>query len=561
MGRVVLAEDPELGRRVAVKLLRETGSGDRGTEMRQRFMREAEVMARLTHPNLVRLFHHGVVGVTPYLVMEYLEGRPPDPRRDDPLAVMLPLAEALEAVHAAGLVHRDVKPDNILLVKPDDRPVLIDFGLMKGGRRPDLTRTGALVGTIDYLPPEALDPSALGPATDSYAWGVSLFELFEGRPPFPREDVLTWLGGGDPPPLTFSRVQPEGPVANLLRACLAEDPVARPITRDQVEALLADPGARTAPTQPMHPEEVPASGPYPKGTTVTASRPRRRPVAALVLWASLAAVGAWWLWPRPVRQPAPDDATPAPAEAPALPEDLEPLSPGASGARRFRNTRDGTVLVELPRARFRPRLPGEERPGPLGDEVEVGPLLLGETEVSVAQYEAFLAVSGWREPLHWDRQLENPDHPVSMVGYEDALEYCAWAGGRLPTAAEWEHGAGGSRGLRYPWGNDYPGEDRAIFARGDMSDVAMGRLKFLSGVRSRPRGASPEGLLDMAGHVAEWTSTPARDRGEAHLTCGGGWIGTIGRIETGYKRSWPDGSRDSTVGIRLARDAPPPKRR
>jgi formylglycine-generating enzyme required for sulfatase activity len=559
MGRVVLAEDPELGRRVAVKLLRETGSGDRGTEMRRRFMREAEVMARLTHPNLVRLFHHGVVGVTPYLVMEHLEGRPPDPRRDDPLAVMLPVAEALGAVHAAGLVHRDVKPENILLVSPDDRPVLIDFGLMKGGRRADLTRTGALVGTLDYLPPEALDPSALGPPTDFYAWGVTLYELYEGRPPFPREKILGWLGGGDAPPLTFSRLEPDGEVAALLRACLATDPATRPTSHEEVEALLAASPSRTAPTLPIEPDSLDGTGPYPKGEDTAALATPRLPVAALGVWGLLAACAAWWLWPRPAAPapPPPPHATVDAEEAPELPDDLELLEPGPGGVRRFRNTRDGAVLVELPPRRFRIHLPGEETTGPLGPEVEVGRVLLAETEVTVAQYRQFLAESGWRDPVRWNDQLQEPDRPVVLHGYEDAVEYCTWAGGRLPTAPEWEHGSGAAQAQRYPWGDEPAHSGLANFDRGDLSDVAMGELRFLLPVGSRPGGASPYGLLDMAGNVAERTSTVDPENPESHLVAGGAWIANADRIEAGYKRGWPDFSLDPTVGFRLARDAPP----
>lgn len=235
MGVVYLARDPNLEREVAVKVLS-------GTEVRslERFHREAEAMARLSHPNVVRVFDHGQEEERAYLVMEYLEGEDLETRRKRhpgerfPGRVLLPLllqvAEGLEAVHQEDMVHRDLKETNVLVV--DERAVIVDFGLAHEGGRTHLTAENALVGTIPYLAPELMDGYPASPASDFYALGVLAFQGLEGRLPFTSDQILA---GVRPEPRGSGETRRAWP---LVEALLEPDPAHRPCTRAALEAIL-----------------------------------------------------------------------------------------------------------------------------------------------------------------------------------------------------------------------------------------------------------------------------------------------------------------------------------
>jgi len=192
MGVVYKGYDAALGRAVAIKVLRpELGHA----EGRDRFLREARAVAQLRHENVVRV--HAVADPAdglPYFVMEYVAGPtlaelvhsrgPLDPREAAALAAGV--ADGLAAAHAVGLVHRDVKPGNVLLDPAGGVPKLVDFGLVKRLDDGDVTRPGAVVGTPNYLAPEQVSPKVgpVGPATDVHGLGALLYELLTGRPPF-----------------------------------------------------------------------------------------------------------------------------------------------------------------------------------------------------------------------------------------------------------------------------------------------------------------------------------------------------------------------------------------
>ena len=199
MGEVLLVVDPQ-GREFALKKVAAISE----PLLIQRFQREVRALAALRHPHLVRIHDAGVVGQTPYLVMDHYPGGslqdllaegPLDPERARTIAGKL--AAALEAVHAQGLVHRDLKPENVLI---DDagEPRLADFGLVTAGERSlshgPLTLSQDVIGTPNYMAPEqALDSKEVGPAADVYALGGVLFAMLTGRPPFPGKSVLTVL--------------------------------------------------------------------------------------------------------------------------------------------------------------------------------------------------------------------------------------------------------------------------------------------------------------------------------------------------------------------------------
>lgn len=213
MGIVYKATQRSLARTVALKVIR--GEIARTPEYRERFLREARVAASVDHPNVVRVYDVGDEHDRLFLAMQWVDGE--DLRRllersgrlapERAVAIATQLAGALDAVHSvAGLVHRDVKPGNVLLgdVAGHDHAYLTDFGVAKPADPTDqLTRTGWVVGTAGYLSPEQIRGTEPGPASDLYALGCLLFEALTGRPPFDgdNEMALRWAHANDPRPM------------------------------------------------------------------------------------------------------------------------------------------------------------------------------------------------------------------------------------------------------------------------------------------------------------------------------------------------------------------------
>ena len=195
MGRVLLALDEALGRKVAIKTLAPRYAGD--ASLRARFMNEARAMARLSHPNIARIYNLGRAEETPHFVMEFLEGGPITTaaarlRYPQKAELMLKVAAAVQFLHAQGILHRDLKPANIL-VGPDFEPKLLDFGLALQLGSARLSRIGEIAGTPEYLSPEqACAAPELDARSDVFSLGTVFYELLTGEPPF-RGDTLAGL--------------------------------------------------------------------------------------------------------------------------------------------------------------------------------------------------------------------------------------------------------------------------------------------------------------------------------------------------------------------------------
>jgi serine/threonine protein kinase len=246
MATVYLAFDTRLERRVALKVIRTDYSTD--SQFLKRFDREARVLARLSHPHIVQVLDVGEHAGMPYVVMEYLAGGTLKARIGRPLlpgeagALLAPIARALAHAHRQGIVHRDVKPANILLT-PDGTPKLSDFGIAKIFERPgstDLTASGVGVGTPDYMAPEQwLGQSS--PQSDIYSLGVVLYELLAGRRPFaadtPVAVLLKHINDPLPNPRPYAPDLPEAAVQVLWRA-LAKKPEARYAAMEEFATAL-----------------------------------------------------------------------------------------------------------------------------------------------------------------------------------------------------------------------------------------------------------------------------------------------------------------------------------
>ena len=238
MAKVLLAHDAELGREVAVKLLDEGLAAD--PSFRARFAREARVAAGLSHPNIVTVFDVGEVDGRPFIVMELVPGRTLEERlrrdgtlpADDVLAIARQVCAGLEHAHANGLVHRDLKPGN--LIERDDGTIKIaDFGIARAVEGTELTEAGTVVGTAAYLAPEQAEAGTVTPATDLFALGVVLYELLTGRQPWKVESLAQLAGRRELTPPELPANTPPGLRAAIERS-LRPDPEDRPVVGRRV---------------------------------------------------------------------------------------------------------------------------------------------------------------------------------------------------------------------------------------------------------------------------------------------------------------------------------------
>ena len=242
MGVVYRAVRPGVNEPVALKVLRAELAGD--PTYLKRFAREGDIAASVEHPNLVRVLERGEAGGAVYLASRYVEGPTLEQRiaagpiaPHEVAAIVAGIGAALDALHRAGLVHRDVKPANVLLEGP--RALLTDFGVARGEGHTTLTKAGRVVGTSDYLAPEVIRGEAAVPASDVYALGCVAYAATAGAPPFAgRPLAQTYLAHvGEPPP----SLEPFGAsraMDEAVRRALAKDPAERPRTGTAYGRLL-----------------------------------------------------------------------------------------------------------------------------------------------------------------------------------------------------------------------------------------------------------------------------------------------------------------------------------
>ena len=252
MGVVYAAEHVRLKRKAALKVLAPELSQDE--RFRERFVRESELAASLEHPNIVPIYDAGESGGVLYIAMRLVPGEDLgsliertgalEPERT--AAIVEQVAAALDTAHAAGLVHRDVKPANILIATaPDgrDRAYLTDFGLTKrGDSLSGLTKTGQFLGSVDYAAPEQFEGKTLDARTDVYSLGCVAYRCLTGEPPFRRDDEAAVMYAHlqqPPPPVT--RVKPDLPqqVDVVVAAAMAKDPAKRPATAGAFATALS----------------------------------------------------------------------------------------------------------------------------------------------------------------------------------------------------------------------------------------------------------------------------------------------------------------------------------
>lgn len=422
-GIVYRATDLRLDRAVALKLLR---LHEPTSDTLERFFREARTAASLDHPGIVKVYESGVEGGRAYFAMELLEGRTVADRivegalpAPEIASIGIAVAHALDYAHRRGVVHRDVKPSNIVLTPRG--PVLTDFGVAWSAGNERLTQTGELVGTPLYMPPEVLQRGAKAaePRSDLYSLGAVLYEMATGRPPFDAASFLELSSQvlrdtPAPPPV----------LAEPILRCLAKE------LNDRYSSAIVLAEALTIPRR--------------------ASPWRVRIAAAAAL-----SVGAAVLLAR------------SPEPAPILRNQVEPRLRVTSIPAGATVSLDGETIghtpleVPLPRSgrlritkagcldQWRILEPADRdldvhvRLYTRGEIPEgmtlVGGIFIDLEPVTVREYDRFLRVSYRSAPPSWKRghpPRGSEDQPVTGVTWEDAAAYARWSGKRLPTPEE-----------------------------------------------------------------------------------------------------------------------------
>jgi len=338
MASVFLAHDDQLERRVAIKILATHLASEPG--FYERFVREARMAARLSHPNVVQVFDAGEEDQRPYIVMEYVPGRTLgdelrargklEPARVVDLA--LQVCGGLELAHSSGLVHRDVNPQNLLL-RDDGTVKIADFGIARAIEATKLTQIGSILGTAAYLSPEQAEGEPVTAATDIYSLGVVLYELLTGRTPHvfgsladlvvkQREETIR-------PPSELEPSVP-GQLDAVVMHCLARNPYDRPASAAELarELAVASPESptvalppasgvpaaeiATAPLSPRTPPEPAAAVARRTASHRNFTLPSRPLAGAAILLALLAAAVGFFLASDR------DPSQPAPGQGPAI---------------------------------------------------------------------------------------------------------------------------------------------------------------------------------------------------------------------------------------------------
>ena len=347
MGVVYLAEQVKLGRKVALKVLAPGLASD--AAFRVRFERESKMAAAIDDPNILPIHEAGEIDGELFIAMRYVKGTDLEQElADGPLEpaemvhLLLQVASALDAAHARGLVHRDVKPANILIApapgdERGDHAYLTDFGLTKSqAQDTSLTRAGTLLGTLDSMAPEQIEGGEVGPAADEYALACVAYRCLTGRPPYVRDSDVALIAAHlkEPPPaVTALRPDLPAPVDAVLIRALAKDPAARYPTCSAFvaalrEALLVD---------DVIPRAAPATQQVPRAFLGIAGAAMVVLFAGIV-WVLLSAIGAG------------AGASPsAPASEAAASGVASPsaASPGGSGSDDFPNGAEAALIALL----------------------------------------------------------------------------------------------------------------------------------------------------------------------------------------------------------------------
>ncbi len=557
MATVYKALDELRQRIVAVKVLKKKYSSS--LKALARFDREFMALESLNHPNIVRVLDKGVEHGINYFVMEYVDGasfsrwlRRKKLTFNTKAQILLQAASALDYAHRRGIVHRDVKPDNILIDRTG-KVRIADFGIAQitksGLPLTSITVVSSFMGTADYMAPEQrVNAKAVDHRADIFSFGVMMYEVFTGKLPIGHFAVPSQLN-----PEVSKRM--DGIILRALQQ--------NPAERYQSIVELAEDLKR----------ETEASG-WKKFKArlslilETESLKRLITLRALGATSILAIIVLSMLWlfsvlgkgPQIEQTTAPSPSTPT--TAPGMAGQSPPDQPTDTPPR----------MIYVPAGEFIMGNESEFSNESPKRKVYLDAFYIDQYEVTNAEYKEFIDATGhpmpyisalWAEPFNWRNGTYPPgkgDHPVVLVSWNDAAAYAKWAGKRLPTEAEWEKAARGTDGRAWPWGNDW--------------DIGLCNIKesFINSttpVYLYEKGKSPYGCFNMAGNAMEWTADwysekyyarsptsnpPGPPAGSFKVARGGAWDSNISLYaRTGYRHYFSPDKKTPSIGFRCAR--------
>ncbi|MBN1139455.1 MAG: SUMF1/EgtB/PvdO family nonheme iron enzyme [Anaerolineae bacterium] len=615
---VYRARDTALDRVVALKLLAPHLTWEAG--FAARFQNEAKTVARLRHPHIVTVHDIGEEGGQLYIAMECLEGETlADMLRgrgplslSQAIAILSQIADALDYAHRQGVLHRDVKPANIMVEAQQGRlhVTLMDFGLVKAmAGSQSLSSPGMTLGSPEYMAPEQADPNRkdeVGPVTDLYALGIVAYEMLTGRVPFPGNTPATLNAHLNLPPPDPRQIRAGLPerVTRVLIKALAKAPQDRYPTAAALVGALREAAQPPRPAPELARRALPPSWhepePAQRAPSPTAKPAWGRWALAGVLAVALLAGGIWigsliGPQPTPTAIVSLSTATPTATLTPGPTATLPPTpttehTPAPTVTYTLTSTPTGTLTMtpEPPKPTATPEKDGMEMvfvpagtfwmgsaagdEGAYDDEfpqheVTLDAFWIDRTEVTNAQYRLCVQTGACQaSDLAGDSDYNGDTQPVVGVDWSDAQAYCAWAGRSLPTEAQWEKAARGTDRRAYPWGNQTATCEYAVMDDGSGNGCGQGSKAWPVG--SKPAGASPYGALDMAGNVWEWVAdrygedyyaqSPREDpagpeNGALRVLRGGSWYDSRNIVRAAYRgRLGPSYSSDY-VGFRCVR--------
>jgi formylglycine-generating enzyme required for sulfatase activity/predicted Ser/Thr protein kinase len=566
---------------------------------------ELKIAARIIHPNVVK-----VMGLEEYdnhffIVMEYIEGKNLEQLLADSkerklketgiIDIMQQMARGLLETHKNNVIHRDIKPANIM-VTPGGQVKILDFGI---SYQVTLSMTQLVgehqwIGTWPYMAPEQLTTryGRENNQVDIWGFGVTMYQLLSGELPFRDKDQIKNI---DEKPFKLEGVSDQ--IRNIVMKCLEKDREKRWTDMEEVLAALKSISTGTQkPAKKKRVESVdnkPPPGPVTKKKEIQRSRSEdyREALADLPPTAK----GKQKTAMKKRIEPGDNKPQPKPpTNKKKIPRDKNEDFPQVKGAKKvYKNEKgfteadygDGIIMVYIPPGQFKMGSNDYNKEKPT-HTVYLDGYWIGKYEVTFTQFKIFVNDTGYvteaessglkERIVSWQkkgRNWKNPgfeqedNHPVVWLSWNDVNKYCKWLSKkkgltfRLPTEAQWEKAARGTGSRKYPWGNKEPGKTMANF----LSYVGKTAL-----VGSYPKGASPYGLLDMAGNVREWCrdwygkryykSSPDKNptgpkNGTYRVMRGGSWFDYRARdLRCANRFSNESYYRSNDLGFRLCQD-------
>jgi len=563
MATVYRAFDTSKQRVVALKTLKKKFSSS--LKALARFDREFMALESLDHPNIVRVLDKGAEGGINYFVMEYVDGaslsrllRYRKLTLNTKAQILLQAAAALDYAHRRGIVHRDVKPDNVLIDRTG-RVKMADFGIAQITKAhlplTSLTVTSSFMGTADYMAPEQrTDAKSVDHRADIFSFGVTLYETFTGRLPIGNFSLPSQLN-----PELSKRM--DGIILRALRQS--------PDERYQSMTALAEDLEREMRVSTLG--KVRARLSLMLQTESWKKIFSARAIGAVSVLALIVA-GVLWLLSTSSRPPVPG-VQPRPSEGAATPDKQPTIALPSSRPSSRQPPGTPKDMVYIPAGDFymgSDSEMGNERPR---RRVYLAHYYIDMYEVTNAEYKQFVDATDhpppfvnkfWAEPFNWHDKTYPPgrgDHPVVLVNWHDAAKYAKWAGGRLPTEAEWEKAARGLTSNIWPWGNNWDSK---------KSNTKESFFNSTQSVNLFPEDVSSFGCHNMAGNVMEWTADwyaedyyrratsknpPGPATGFFKVARGGGWDSSISLYaRAGYRHYFPPDTKSASIGFRCVKD-------